>query len=206
VHFIANRPKPVSAAFVIAFISGTMLVFAQYTTQMVQNGNFESDMTGWSFVAHGGRGSARLTDDSPLNDKSPHSLRLEVIELGDGCGVANAGYEGMKVQKDRYYDATFFARKADGVGVGLVFSLETADGKKVCARTTLPEIGRGGIGEQVEGNNQWRKYTVSFHAYESDPKCRLVISPVEPAILYLDEVSLAPRDFQPGDPSRRIDR
>jgi hypothetical protein len=103
----------------------------------------------------------------------------------------------MNITSGQWYDVTFRARKEDNVGLGLLFSLETPDGKNICARTTLPEVGRGGIGRAIEGNNIWREYTVSLHAYASDPKCRLVISPIETGTVFLDDVSLVPRKTNP---------
>jgi hypothetical protein len=163
--------------------------------EMIQNGDFESELAGWSHVAEGGaKGSVSRVTDNALGEFGPHSLRLEATELGQRCGVANAGPPGgMNVTSGQWYDVTFHARGEGGRGIGLVFSLESADGKKVCARTTLPEIGRSGIGRPVEGNGEWSQYTVSLRAHASEPKCRLVISPIEPATLQFDGISLVPR-------------
>ena len=150
---------------------------------------FKSDLPAWSFIAEGGaEGSMTLDVNNPLNDRNPHSLKMVVSKLGTRCGIANSGYWGMNVQAGEWYDATFYARtegQGEGPrprGVGLVFSLESTDGKKVCARATLPEIGGG-----------WRKYTLGLHAEASDPNCRLVITPIEPVTMWFDVVSLFPR-------------
>jgi hypothetical protein len=164
---------------------------------LVLNGDFESGMDGWSYVSEGNAaGSAELVSDMPLNSASPHVLKLVASALGQRCGIANSGgARGINVSSGQWYEATFYARaEPPGRGIGLVFSLETPDGKKVCGRTTLPEIGRGGeIGTPVEGSDRWREYRVSIHAYASDPHCRLVISPIEPATLFFDGITLAPR-------------
>ncbi len=139
-----------------------------------------------------------LDSAEPLNEGNPHSLRLSVTNLGTRCGVVNSGLRGMNVQAGQWYDATFYARKAVGRGVGLVFSLESTNGKVVCARTTLPEV----------GTQDWRPYTLALHAYASDPHCRLVIIPIEPCTIWLDAVSLVPRPAAKDRPddSRRDPR
>jgi alpha-L-arabinofuranosidase len=159
---------------------------------------FHDDLPGWSFVADGGaQGSMAIDVTNPLNDRNPHSLRLAVTKTGTRCGVANSGYWGINVQAGEWYDATFYARTEGNKGVGLVFSLESADGAKLRARATIPEIGRGEFGPPQPGATnspvQWRKYTLSLHANASDPKCRLVITPIEPVTMWLDVVSLFPR-------------
>jgi alpha-N-arabinofuranosidase len=151
---------------------------------------FQDELPAWSFVAEGGaEGSMHLDVNSPLNDRNPHSLRMTVTKMGTRCGIANSGFWGINVRAGEWYDASFYARTegAGGMGgrprgVGLVFSLETADGSKLCARATIPEVG-----------GPWRKYTLALRADASDPKCRLVITPIEPTTMWLDVVSLFPR-------------
>ena len=149
---------------------------------------FDSDLPGWTYLDKGDvEGSMELDDTQPLNDRNPHSLKLTVTktgkpEDGDLCGIVNSGYWGMNVVKGDWYDVSFYARSDQDRSVGLVFSLENDEGK-VCARSTIPEIGRGG----------WRQYKLSLHAYQSDPKCRLVITPIEPVTIWLDVISVFPR-------------
>lgn len=159
---------------------------------------FKTDLPGWSLLAEGGgEGSMHLDANTPLNDRNPHSLRMTVTRLGSRCGVVNSGYWGMNIQAGEWYDATFYARADGSRSVGLVFSLESQDGRKVCARATIPEIGRGGApAQQAAGSAQptpWRTYALSLQAYASDPNCRLVITPIEPVTMWLDVVSLFPR-------------
>jgi len=149
---------------------------------------FNNDLPGWTYLAKGNvQGSMELDDEQPLNDRNPHSLKLTINKMGepekgDLCGIANSGYWGMNVVQGDWYDVCFYARADQNRSVGLVFSLENNDGK-VCARATIPEIGRGG----------WRQCKLSLHAYQSDPQCRLVISPIEPVTMWLDIVSVFPR-------------
>lgn len=162
---------------------------------------FDNELPAWTFLAKGSvEGSMELDDTQPLNDRNPHSLKLTVSKMGkpedgDLCGIVNSGYWGMNVEKGEWYDAAFYAHAADNRSVGLVFSLENEEGK-VCARATIPEIGRGG----------WRQYKLALHAYRSDPKCRLVITTLEPVTMWFDVVSIFPRNTFKNRPNgMRVD-
>lgn len=144
---------------------------------------FTNDLPGWSQVEDGGaEGQIALDSSSPLNDRNPHSLRITVTKRGARCGVANSGFWGMNFQAGQWYDLTFYARTERNRHFGLIVSLESIDGKEVCERETLPEVG-----------GRWRKYTLSLHARQSDPKGRLVITLSDPGTIWLDVVSLFPR-------------
>jgi hypothetical protein len=178
--------------FALAGCSLAVLAFAQQRpdAELILNGNFDATMESWSAVAPGGvKGSARLVRDEPLDSQSPDALRIEAAEYG--FGAANAAPGGLHVESGDWYDVSFAARMESQGSVGLLFSLETPDGKKYCARTTLPEIGR--VGTPIEGSQRWRKYTVSLHAYASDPNCRLVITPIEPATVVIDSIEMVRR-------------
>jgi hypothetical protein len=178
--------------FPLAWLSLSLLAFAQQRpdAELILNGNFDAMMQSWSAVAPGGvKGSARLVIDEPLGSQSPDALRIEATEYG--FGVANTRPGGLQVKSGDWYDVSFAARMESQGSVGLLFSLETPDGKEYCARTTLPEIGR--VGTPIEGNQRWRKYTVSLHAYASDPNCRLVITPIEPATVVIDSIEMTQR-------------
>ncbi|MEI7901906.1 MAG: hypothetical protein WCK89_16765 [bacterium] len=51
---------------------------------------YKHELHAWSKVAdNGAEVSMALDDSTPLNDKTPHSLRLEVRQIGARAGVAN---------------------------------------------------------------------------------------------------------------------
>jgi arabinan endo-1,5-alpha-L-arabinosidase len=127
-------------------------------------------------------GALQLDSAMPLDDKNPQSLRLTVTRLGRRCGVANPRRGEMNFQSGEWYDVTFHARTEDNKRVGLVFSIESTDGVRVCACTTIPEVG-----------GDWKQYTLSLHARASESKGRVVITPIEPCVIWLNNVSLSPR-------------
>ncbi|HEY4329039.1 MAG TPA: hypothetical protein VGN88_04825, partial [Phycisphaerae bacterium] len=103
-------------------------------------------VTGWSLLKEGdAAGTVEMDAKNPANP-DPHLLKIAVtkyVDAGKGrLGAKNSA--DIAVKEGQSYDITFNGT-SEGIGVGLVFSLETEDGK-VLARTTLPEIGRGGRG------------------------------------------------------------
>jgi aldose 1-epimerase len=154
--------------------------------------------TGWSLLKVGEADGTIEVDAKHPTNASPHLLRITVTktaERGKGrAGATNAAL--IPVRQDQWYDVTFSSVTERG-SVGLVFSLEGDDGK-VLARTTLPEIGRAGRGQpaaRAGTRPSWTKYLVSLHARASDPAAHLVITPIEPTSIWLDELKLTVRSW-----------
>lgn len=192
-----NRTCPrffASALFLAAAVEAAILPVASAETNappvtiqagLVENGDFEAtnDLSGWSLAAEGGgQGDVARDSATPSGESNSHSLRLTVKRVGSRCGVVNNGSEGMKFEAGVWYDFNFHARTETNKHFGLVVSLESADGRKVCARATIPEVG-----------GEWKQYTLALHARQSDPKGRLVVAMFETGTIWLDAVSLTPR-------------
>jgi hypothetical protein len=154
--------------------------------ELVRNHDFEggtNDLPGWSLIAEGGgEGEISLCADLPRNESKPHSLRLTVTKHQQRAGVANGGFGGIKIVAGDWYDLTFYARTETNKHFGLIVSLESLDGRKVCSRATLPEVG-----------GEWKPYQLALQARESDPRTRLIIAMPEPGTVWFDDVSLLPR-------------
>jgi hypothetical protein len=159
--------------------------------------------SGWSVLKEGqGDGAIEMDAKHPTNP-SPHLLKLSMTnyaEPGKGrFGAKNS--MPISVKDGQWYDITFNGI-SEGIGVGLVFSLETDDGK-VLARTTLPEIGRGARGRGGRGANNappasapavtWRPYLVSLHARNSAENAHLVVTPIETVPVWLDNLRFVER-------------
>lgn len=192
-----NRAQPcilASAAFLVAAIGAATVSPAVAETnvpsvtvqgELIKNGDIEAtnDLSGWSLIAeNGGQGEIACDSATPPDGTNSHSLRLTVKSVGSRCGVVNSGSEGMKIEAGVWYDFNFHARTETNKHFGLVVSLESADGRKVCARATIPEVG-----------GEWKQYTLALHARQSDPKGRLVVAMFETGTIWLDAVSLTPR-------------
>lgn len=160
--------------------------------------------SGWKPLKEGeGDAVVEINAKHPTNS-SLHLLRISVTKVPDrGNGRAGAiSATLIPVVQDGWYDIAFTSATERG-SVGLVFSLESADGK-VLARTTLPEIGRAGRGGRGGAGGgggavapttrpSWTPYRVSLHARASDSAAHLVITPIEPTNIWLDNLQLTPR-------------
>jgi alpha-N-arabinofuranosidase len=154
---------------------------------------WETPTPAWSAVAEGGgEGRIDLEKDNPLNDRNPHSLKLTVSRLGRRMGVANSGFWGMNIQQGEAYDLSFYARTENDRRTTLSFSLENADGTAVAAAGKVEDVG-----------GAWKKYTLALTAAATNTQARLVISPAAEGTIWLDVVSLFPRNTFKGHGLRR---
>jgi hypothetical protein len=157
--------------------------------------------TGWVLLKEGQAEGAIETDAKHPTNPSAHLLKISVTkypDIGKGrLGAKNS--QAIAVKQGAAYDITFAGAKegAASYGVGLVVSLETDDGT-VLARTTLPEIGRGG-GRRGGGaaGSTWPSYLVNLRARASSPNAHLTITAIEPYSVWLDNIAIVERPAAP---------
>ncbi|HEY3320355.1 MAG TPA: alpha-L-arabinofuranosidase C-terminal domain-containing protein [Planctomycetota bacterium] len=141
------------------------------------------ELLAWSAVADGGaKATIALDDKEPLNEMTPHSLRLEVQELGARAGVANSGYWGMNIQQGESYELSFYARTVGDYAPVITAALESADGTKNLGKAEVSGVG-----------GAWKRYACSLQASGTDPKGRLALTVSKPGTLWFDMVSLFPK-------------
>lgn len=162
--------------------------------ELVRNRDFEepNPLNGWSIVKEGeAEGKIEIDTSHPLHPNNPHSLKMEVKRLGNGrFGVANGGFWGIKIEKGKLYDLSLFARSETGYRGDILVTLEHPGG------ITYAQ-------SRIEGlSSQWKKFNIVLHTDDSCPSARLVIYATSPGKLWLDVVSLMPRDRWKGLPFR----
>ncbi|MCA9237933.1 MAG: hypothetical protein KDA44_20815 [Planctomycetales bacterium] len=141
----------------------------------------------WEKVERGGgRGAMRVERGIPLNRNNTNYLSLHVDEPGDGVGVRNLGFDGIRVDAGAKYRMTFYARWERNARGTATVALETPDGE-VLARRELPVTG-----------NQWRKYVVELTADADADDAQLVLTIDQRGTLCLDMISLFPLDTYGG--------
>ena len=154
--------------------------------ELVRNRSLEDAEApeGWSLVATGGAAASMgLDTERPLTAANRRCLRLEVARAAGGrAGVANEGYWGIAVRKGAEYELSCHARGSQGFTGPLVASLEAADG------TTYAQ-------DETEGlTADWQRFSCRLKTKGTDPAARLVISTALAGTVWLDVVSLFPRD------------
>ncbi|HEX5220617.1 MAG TPA: hypothetical protein VFZ59_13685 [Verrucomicrobiae bacterium] len=129
------------------------------------------------------QGSLKLESVTNSSAGNSNALVLTVSKVGDQCGVVFV--RSAEVESGQWYDLTFRARtekRENDRGYGLTISLQSRDGRQLCARTTLPEVG-----------GEWRDYTVALHSRLSHPAVTLTITMSEPGTIWLDDITLRQR-------------
>lgn len=174
--------------------AGAVLGQATQHAEMIANGDFEAPVQGavipnWTEVREGpAEGTISLDAGADAHGAASHGLKMAVTKVGDRLGEAATGPE-MSLREGQWYDGTFMAQTVGATAaaqgaphIGLVFSLESADGKRVLARATIPEIG-----------GPWKTYNFALQSRGTEEHARLVIWLIEPCTMWLDNVSMTPR-------------
>jgi alpha-L-arabinofuranosidase len=169
--------------------------------EMLQNRSFEDDrgdrdqkptkIPGWRLVGPAGAGATIGLDSSePLNSRNPTCLRLEnAADMRSPAAVANEGFNGLALTKGASYDLSFYARCGREKRGQLVGKLEDQGGE--ASETKLI----GDIGEQ------WKQYRCTLTAKKTTVSGRLVLAYPSPGTIWLDQVSLFPKNTWKGRPN-----
>ena len=162
--------------------------------ELVRNRSFEFDrtdcegyhsMTAWELVQRGDSvAAAHVETTSPLCERNPHHLTLEVITTGEGGGIRNLGYDrGILVEEGKNYLFTCWYRlRGKGEKVARI-RLEDSTGRRCHAQK-----------EVCLTEREWSRLECVLTAESSDEEARLAILSREPVTLELDYVSLFPED------------
>jgi len=154
--------------------------------ELIRSRSFDGPrpLEGWRLIAEGdGAGSMELDDVRPVSEVSPRSLRLRAERCGQGrVGVANEGYFGIGLRRDEEYDLSFCARRSPDLAGPVRVSLEHASGR-VLAQATIEGV-----------STEWSRHMCTLRADADCPDARLVISVSDGGTLWLDHVSLFPRN------------
>ena len=153
--------------------------------ELVRNRSFEDaeKPEHWSLVTTGGAKAELATDSSrPLNPLNRRSLRWRIASVDGGkASLVNEGYWGMAVVKGAEYRLSLAARRGEGFGGPLAVALESKAGQTLA-------------GGAVEGlGDNWRTFTADLRATETDTQARLVITAAHAGTVWLDMVSLLPK-------------
>lgn len=185
--------------------------------ELLQNRSFEDHATliAWTpLTSSNATASFELDRSVPLNANNPTSLRIHIGKTGGArVGVFNQGFKGI-VATGKFPEATqqwrddFEAaqrKPVNGLAIAgrakyrfsahmrgqdlsgrILVSLETQAGE-VLARGHIDAV-----------QPRWKKFELTLSPKKSDADARLVISTTASGTLWLDQVSLVPRDTWKG--------
>lgn len=154
--------------------------------ELIRNRSFEESSTPahWSMIKEG-MVDAEMSVDSmySMSEKNEHYLKIKVLLALEGyVGVANSGYWGIPVTKGASYDLSMNAMALDGINGTLVTVLQGPD-EEILASASVKGV-----------VSDWKRFTATMVAEKSSPDARLVIRILEPGQVFLDMVSLFPKE------------
>src|SRR6185369_6978636 len=142
--------------------------------------NVEDPHPAWSLVTTGGsEASIDLVLNEPLNDATPHSLKVTVTKApaaGGRVALLNAGYWGISVTQGADYKLSFYWRSTSTTAPPKA-SLERADGTVIASATASESAG--------DTAGPWKKFSTTLHATASDPKARFALTFSSPGTIWL---------------------
>lgn len=146
-------------------------------------------MTGWrTQYADGSQSAYTITDEYPLNPATPNALRLDLSSARGEVSAVNSGYWGIAVEPGKSYDLEFYVR---------------SEGTPWCrAAIVAPDgaaIARHDMHLTADG--QWHRYTVTLTPDAGGKKNTLQITFPAEGRVWLDYVSLFPRETYKGRPN-----
>lgn len=145
----------------------------------------------WTFIRDGGaQGAMHLETSGGLNENTPYCLRLDVDDIAGGrIGAANGGFWGIGVREGEKYGLSLYAR-TDTPNGALTVMLEDGSGRACSDAAKLEGIGAA-----------WKQFKATLTGSTSEPKARLVIAVGAKGKVWLDFVSLFPRNTWKNRPN-----
>ncbi len=148
----------------------------------VDNPNY-NHLTAWEkILPQDCRGGISVQTNHPCSAKNPHYLVIDAMEPMDGIGVKNLGYNsGIPLEEGCEYNFSVYT-SCDGRNAEIKISLEASDGEEYCSQTI------------AIASKEWEKKTLVFKAPKTDYSARLAVRLMTPGRVYLDNISLFPKD------------
>lgn len=160
--------------------------------ELIQNRSFEyspadrrdwNPLTAWEYTTQGfGYGTISVATTAPLSANNPHYVVLNIEEEGqEGVGLTNTGFDGIVVKAGEKYNFSVFVRQLSDQSIPIQVKLQ---GKKGTV------YGEANFSTQ---SKDWKKYTATITATQSDDSARLVIVAKAKGTIALDVISLFPQ-------------
>jgi len=159
--------------------------------ELIKNRAFEFDpvdnasythLTGWELIGTDEEIHAKVLTGDPVSEKNPHYLVLDVHKAGSGAGIQNEGFHhGITFCAGAGYDFSCWAKREQDLEEPIVISLRDNAGE------ILAE-------EKIYLTAKWEKYELALTARKDAVDGRLALTVEGRGKVYLDFVSLFPKD------------
>lgn len=156
-----------------------------YEFASVDNESFHP-LVAWEKIENDGEAALIVETGNPISHKNPHYLGIDVLKAGDDVGVQNLGFNtGIPLTKDMEYYFTVYAKREQDLEEPVKISLRSKDGQIYTSGDILL-------------TDEWEKYELNLNAPVTDYSGRLAITISGKGKVYLDFVSLFPKDTWKG--------
>lgn len=148
-------------------------------------------LPGWRLILADGQGEMTLDDSLPLHPSNPHALRLGIAGVGAGghVGVANEGFWGIPLCRGAAYELSLYARFSRDFAGKLTARLEDGAGRMLASH-------------EFDGlDASWKRLSCTMTSGDHAKDGTLVLAASAPGTLWLDMVSLFPKDTWKGRPN-----
>jgi alpha-N-arabinofuranosidase len=152
--------------------------------ELVKNRSFEfaKPLMGWKEITkNGGAGSTLIINRGEANANNPRFARITVKKDAGAYGLANEGFRGMGLFKDKKYNFSILARSQGG-NIKMRIEAISANNQVI------------GTAELNNFGNEWAKHAVSFTCTATDAKAHLNVYFENPGTVDVDMISLFPQD------------
>jgi alpha-N-arabinofuranosidase len=157
--------------------------------ELVKNRSFEffNPRTGWKVKAKSKDSSAFvILNRSGQFEANPRFARINVTPDMPSYCLSNAGFRGMGIEMNHTYNFSIMASLPQGGEIKLRVELVNLQGKTI------------GVTSLALAGSEWKKYSASFVAKETDVRASLNIWFEDKGVVDVDMISLFPEDTWKG--------
>lgn len=190
---VVQAQKPISSnLFGIFFEDINYAADGGLYGELIQNRSFEytasdhrdwNPLTAWQFTKEGfSYGTISVETSSPVHPNNPHYVVLNIEEVGrEGVGLNNTGFDGIVIKAGEQYDLSLFAKQLTANAIPVTVQLKNKNGS-ISNQATINT-----------DSKDWKKYTATLTATQSDDSATLVIVAKATGKIALDMISLFPQ-------------
>lgn len=159
-----------------------------YLTGKINNWSMPWDTTnkwpGWTIKTYGkARLSAQLVSEDPLNEATPHSMELTIMNAQpkEQAELINDGFRGLSVKKQEKYLLRFYLRTDKDFYGNIIAKIRNTDDELDCKQEFT-----------VKTDGSWHEYTCTLTSKKTDSNARFVLGFTGKGKVWVDYVSLFP--------------